>query len=194
MIPSKVAAKILADAFKHYPLMLYAFEGKTEQARSQCLMHLYSACAHACTKFGGLAVNEPQTAAIVWLAGKNFPLGLLRELQSGMISVPLNLGVKPTLRLVNHDAVSEQWIRKNAGERMGYIWCLGVLEAQRGKGLSRIMIEKSIAQMKAQGLNEFWLKTEDPKNVAIYRKLGFEMVHQTVVKSSGIQTWIFKWV
>jgi len=186
------AGTILAEAFLHYPLMLYAFSEQTEEQRSRSLLHLYSGCANACSKFGGVHVSDNQKAAIVWLSGKNFPLGLFREIQSGMISLPFKLGVKSLLRLVNHDAVSEGWIRKNAGEKMGYIWCVGVAASERGKGYSRLMIEHSITAMKAQGLNEFWLKTEDPKNVAIYLKLGFDLVHEITAKSSGIKTWIFR--
>lgn len=75
---------------------------------------------------------------------------------------------------------------------MDYIPCLHMAVYQRGKGYSRILIDKAIAEMKAQGLTSFWLKTEDPKNVAIYLKLGFELIHETVVKSSGINSWVFK--
>jgi hypothetical protein len=41
-------------------------------------------------------------------------------------------------------------------------------------------------------MNSFWLKTEDQKNAAIYLKLGFELVYDIVVKSSGIKNWVFK--
>ena len=172
--------------------MLYAFSEQTEEQRSRSLLHLYSGCANACSKFGGVHVSDNQKAAIVWLSGRNFPLGLFREIQSGMFSLPFKLGVTSLLRLVNHDAASEGWIRKNAGEKMGYIWCVGVAPSERGKGYSRLMIERSITAMKEQGLDEFWLKTEDPKNVAIYLKLGFDLVNEITAKSSGIKTWIFR--
>jgi ribosomal protein S18 acetylase RimI-like enzyme len=93
---------------------------------------------------------------------------------------------------MNHDAVPETWIKKNAGENFGYIWCLGVLAANRGKGWSRLLIDRSIAEMKKKAINEFWLKTEDPKNVLIYNKMGFEVMYETIVKSSGIRSWVMK--
>lgn len=186
------AGAILADAFLHYPLMQYAFEGRTEETRSKGLLHLYTSCAAASSKFGGVIVTPDKNGALIWLSGQNFPLGLMREIKSGMATIPFNLGPKATLRLINHDAVPEGWIRRQAGEKMGYIWCLGVAASQRGKGYSRVLIEQSIVDMRRQGLTEFWLKTEDPRNVAIYLKLGFELVHETVVKSSGIKSWVFR--
>lgn len=192
MQPYQLAGKILADAFFYYPLMQYAFEGKSEANRSKGLLHLYTSCAAACSKYGGIVITPDKQGALIWLPGKNFPLGLLREIKSGMAAIPFKLGPKSTLRLINHDAVPEGWIREQAGENMGYIWCVGVAADERGKGYSRILIEETITQMRRQGITEFWLKTEDPKNVAIYLKLGFELVYETVVKSSGIKSWVFK--
>ena len=186
------ATKILAEAFLHYPLMKYAFEERTVEERSKSLHHLYKCCISACNKYGGVIITEDNQGALIWLSGKNFPLGLMREIKSDMWTIPFRLGVKPTLRLMNHDNVPEGWIKKNAGEKMGYIWCVGINANERGKGYSRKLIDESIAQMRAQGMNEFWLKTEDEKNVAIYRKLGFELVCETLVKSSGLKSWVFR--
>ncbi len=72
---------------------------------------------------------------------------------------------------------------------MGYIWCIGVLNEARGKGYSRLLCEQSMGQMRQLGLSTCWLKTEDPKNVTIYQKLGFRVMNEMVVKSSGIASW-----
>lgn len=192
MLINQQAGAILADSFLHYPLMQYAFDGRSEEQRRQGLRQLYSRCTVAAAKYGGVITSGEHKGALIWLPGKNYPLGLFREFMSGMAPLPFKLGFKTTLRLVNHDSVPEGWIRKNAGEKMGYIWCVGVAASERGKGYSRILIEQCIADMKAQGMNEFWLKTEDPKNVLIYTKLGFELVYETIVKSSGLKSWVLR--
>lgn len=192
MLSYQQAGAILADAFLHYPLMQYAFEGRTETERKKGLLALYTHCARAATIYGGLLLGPLQQGALIWLPGKHFPLGLMREVQSGMAAIPFKLGIKPTLRLMNHDAVPEGWIAKNAGENYGYIWVVGVSATERGKGYSRQLIEQAMTNMRAQGLHEFWLKTEDPKNVTIYQKLGFELVYETVVKSSGLKSWVMR--
>ncbi len=186
------AGKILGDAFLHYPLMKYAFEGKTEEARARGLHHLYKHCSKAASIYGGVMVTPDQQGALIWLPGKHFPLGLMHEIKSGMWAIPFNLGIKTTLRLMNHDGELDKWIAENAGEKYGYIWCVGVAFAARGKGYSRKLIDRAIADMRTQGMNEFWLKTEDPKNVTIYQKLGFELVYETVVKSSGVRGWVMR--
>lgn len=192
MQPYQQAGSILADAFLHYPLILHAFDGKTEAVRSNALHHLYKNCSKAASLYGGVIVTRDNQGALIWLPGKHFPLGIIRMLKSGMAAIPFQIGAKATVRLMKHDGEPEGWIAKNAGEKMGYIWCLGVTANYRGKGYSRKLIEQSIADMTAQGMNEFWLKTEDPKNVLIYQKMGFEVVYDTVVESSGMRSWVMK--
>lgn len=186
------AEKILADAFLHYPLMQYAFEGRSEEDRGKSLQHLFKHCTSAAAIYGGVIITPDEQGALIWLPGKNFPLDLVREIKSGMWIIPFALGIKPTLRLINHDAEPEGWIKKNAEKNFGYIWNIGVTENARGKGYSRKLIDKAIEQMRAQGMNEFWLKTEDPKNVMIYQKLGLVLVYETVVKSSGVRSWVMR--
>lgn len=186
------AGSILAEAFLHYPLMQYAFEEKTEEAKRKGLHHLYTHCVKAALWYGGVVITPNQQGALIWLRGNHFPLGLTREIKSGMWAVPFKLGLKTTLRLMNHDAEPDNWLRENASPNFGYVWCVGVNNVARGKGYSRLLIERSIDEMKQLGMNEYWLKTEDPKNVAIYRKLGFETVGHFTVKSSGIPCWIMR--
>ncbi len=192
MYNHELAGKILADAFLHYPLMNYAFEGNAEEERSAGLHHLYKCCSKTASIYGGVILTSDQQGALIWLPGKHFPLGLKHEINSGMWMIPFNLGIKTTLRLVNHDDELDKWIDKNANENYGYIWCVGVNASARGKGYSRQLIDQAITDMRALGMTEFWLKTEDPKNVTIYQKLGFELVYETVVKSSGVRGWVMR--
>jgi ribosomal protein S18 acetylase RimI-like enzyme len=189
---NQTAARIIANAFLHYPLMLYAFEGRTEQQRAQLLNKLYGRCVAAAAMYGGVLLTPDKLGAVIWLPGKNFTLTLRKEIRSGMAAIPFQLGPKATLRLMNHDAESEGWIKKNAGPKMGYIWCIGVSPEVRGKGYSRLLIDQSMEQMRHLGLTGCWLKTEDPKNVTIYQKLGFTLINEMTVKSSGIQSWAMR--
>ncbi len=189
---NREAGTIIAKAFLHYPLMQYAFAGHTEEKRQQLLNHLYTRCVAAADIYGGVLVTPEKQGAVIWLPGKNFQLTLLHEIRSGMALIPFQIGIKQTLRLMNHDGESEGWLRKNASVNMGYIWCIGVSAEARGNGYSRMLIDQSLGQMRELGLSECWLKTEDPKNVTIYQKLGFTLMNEMTVKSSGIKSWAMK--
>ncbi len=189
---NETASRVIAASFLHYPLMLYAFKEHSQEKRAARLQHLYNRCVSAASIYGGIEISPDMQGAVIWLPGKNFTLTLAKEIRSGMALIPFEIGIKPTLRLMNHDGESEGWIKKNASPNMGYIWCIGVLPHARGNGNSRILIENSIAKMRDIGLTECWLKTEDPKNVTIYQKLGFSVVNEMKVKSSGITSWAMK--
>jgi ribosomal protein S18 acetylase RimI-like enzyme len=183
------ASAVLTSAFLNYPLMKYAFKKHTEAPRQVLIHRLHSRCVAASAIYGGVITTPDNQGAVIWLPGKNFPLGWLKEIRSGMAAIPFQVGIKQTLRLMQHDGESEGWIKKNADADMGYIWCIGVLKEAQGKGYSRLLMEQSMQQMLSQGLTTCWLKTEDPKNVTIYQKLGFSVMNEMVVKSSGITSW-----
>jgi len=191
-LPNKTATDIIARAFQNYPLMAYAFSGKPEQQRAALLTKLHGKCVAAASIYGGVITTRDSQGALIWLPGKHFPVTLSMEIRSGMALIPVQIGIIPTLRLMRHDGESEGWIAKNAGVNMGYIWCVGVLPGSQGKGYSRLLIDQSIEQMRRLGLTECWLKTEDAKNVTIYQKLGFSLINEMVVKSSGITSWAMK--
>lgn len=188
----QIATRILGDAFLHYPLMKYAFEGHSEEERAALLLKLYRGCVSAAHIYGGVLITPDELGAVIWLPRKSFPLTLSMEIRSGMWTLPVQLGQRATLRLMNHDRESEGWIKKNVGRQMAYIWCIGVALQARGKGYCRQLIDQSIDQMRLLGLKECWLKTEDPKNVAIYEKLGFVVMNHMVVRSSGIDSWAMR--
>ena len=188
----ETAGRIIADAFLHYPLMTYAFEGMTEKRRARQLLTLHTKCVKASAMYGAVITRPDELGALIWLPGENFTLSLAKEILSGMATIPLQLGPKATLRLMRHDGESEGWIKKNADTGMAYIWCVGVASRARGRGYSRLLIDECIAQMRQLGHTECWLKTEDPKNVIIYQKLGFTLMNEMVVKSSGITSWAMR--
>ena len=188
----QIASRVLADAFLHYPLMKYAFEGHTDEEHAALLLKLYTGCVSAANIYGGVHTTPDNLGAVIWLPGKSFPLTLTMEIRSGMWTLPVQLGQKVTLRLMNHERESEGWVKKKSIRDMGYIWCVGVALQARGRGYSRVLIDESIDHMRQLGLSECWLKTEDPKNVAIYEKLGFTLMNHMVVKSSGIDSWAMR--
>jgi ribosomal protein S18 acetylase RimI-like enzyme len=187
-----IVGRILAAAFHRYPLMMYAFAGLRDEERARRLQCLYTRCTQAATLYGGGVLAEKQEGAAIWLHPDHFQLSLPEELKSGMAWLPLELGIRPTLRLVRHDGESEGWIKQYAPASIGYLWCIGVPPEMQGRGIGRWLINECTTQMRAAGLSECWLKTEDPKNVAIYQKLGFEMMRMMTVKSSGIPSWAMR--
>ena len=184
--------QVLGEAFLDYPLMRYACDGQSPEKYKKSFFTLYGCCANGCAAYGNTFLHPSGDGALTYPSGDSFPMGLWKELQTGFLAVPLNLGLKATLRLIKHEEEVEPWIRKNASKSMGYIWCIGVRPSAQGKGYSREMMDLAVKEMKEKGMEEIWLKTEDAKNVKIYEKLGFKVEKHVVAKSSGIDAWMMK--
>ena len=108
----ETAGRINAEAFLHYPLMTYAFEGMSDEQRARQLLTLHTKCVKASAMYGGVITRPDELGALIWLPGQNFTLSLPKEILSGMATLPLLLGPKATLRLMRHDGESEGCIKK----------------------------------------------------------------------------------
>ncbi|CAK4610048.1 unnamed protein product, partial [Aphanomyces euteiches] len=93
-----------------------------------------------------------------------------------------------------HDIESGQFTLKHANQSMGWIWAVGVAPEGQGKGYCRYLMEKAIDDVRAQGMTEIWFTTYKDVNVTIYKKLGFQVMTEKVISSSGIKSWIVKYV
>ena len=64
-----------------------------------------------------------------------------------------------------------------------------------GQGLGSKMIRGALEEMRQQGYETCWLRTENPKNVCLYEHLGFQKIHTEIPSScSGQQYWLMSQV
>lgn len=71
---------------------------------------------------------------------------------------------------------------------MWFLGTVGVHPAAQGKGLGRAVLEPGI-QAAAEAQVPASLETADPRDVAFYRKLGFEAVAEVDIPDNGPKTW-----
>lgn len=112
------------------------------------------------------------------------------ESSMGLVTIPQGKTVKELTGLANSvyfalidDYVIKGWVLIGetadpySGERIGMIGELFVLPLFRGKGLGRLLMEHSIAELKARGIKKIQLNVF-AGNVAkkLYRQIGFQDV------------------
>ncbi|CAK4642831.1 unnamed protein product, partial [Aphanomyces euteiches] len=103
--------------------------------------------------------------------------------------LPFQVGFRPILRIVRHYHDSEMYTLEHASANAGWIWVVGVAPEGQGKGHCRRMMETAIDAMRTQGMDEIWLTTDKDVNVTIYKKLGFQVIKEKVISSSGVKSW-----
>lgn len=183
-------ASLLARAFAEDPLMRYVIGD--EGPRHRHLTMLFEGAERACRLRGGVAEQREARAVIaaaIWLPFAVMPLSLATIVRSGMIWAPFALGGSAIARLQRHEVPCERYLRRTLPASSGYLWSVGVEPAATGRGLGRSVIAAACAQMAAHHLTHCALKTENASNVAIYRRLGFELKNTLVDPRSDLTSW-----
>jgi ribosomal protein S18 acetylase RimI-like enzyme len=71
-----------------------------------------------------------------------------------------------------------------------YIHCVGVEPSLAGQGIGSKLIGTALSRIGQNG-GLCTLRTEQPRNVRFYEKLGFRCVEQLDVPTTGLSAWFF---
>ncbi|MEM9148943.1 MAG: GNAT family N-acetyltransferase [Cyanobacteria bacterium P01_F01_bin.3] len=194
------AASILAQAFDRYPFMAYVLPNA--KTRIPKLANLFLPLVRSSYRHGRVNITPGGGGVLVWVPGKVFSnrVKFLDLFQSGMLTVPFSLGPSAFNRFTVHDEVCEEallqyarrhrMLRQDTSQDFAYIWAVGVHPNHAGKGVGSTMVRTALNEMSRQGYSTCWLRTETPKNVALYERLGFQQVHTEIPAASGQQYWL----
>ena len=181
--PEAVAA--LAAAFAEYPLLVLLCPDAQRRPRvvEAFCRFLFRAAVRCDGAFG-----TADRAAIVcsWPVGSEWPT-LWRTLRCGGLSFAWRMGWRAT-RLISRlegefDAAREEHV---PGPHC-YVPLLGVRPEAQGKGLSRAVM-RAVFDAADRARVPIYLETVPEANVAIYKKLGFELVGHREL-TVGLPNW-----
>jgi ribosomal protein S18 acetylase RimI-like enzyme len=186
------AGATLARAFHDDPLMVYAIPDADERAR--LLPDVYARMI----RFGCLAGEVHATAGADALDG--VALWMPPEAKwsrekieaSGMSQMPDLIGADAYQRY--REVVGREW---QARERdmtgaCWYLFLLGVEPKRQRRGLGDALMRPVIERAAAER-QPCYLETENERNVAFYRKQGFEViVNGEEAGASGVRFWSFR--
>ncbi|CAK4614129.1 unnamed protein product [Aphanomyces euteiches] len=143
MVNLTLVSRSLGRAFVNYPVMKFAFQGYTDADQLKRLTALYNKVATASSMYGGVVEAEDGNGAVCWLPCNQYPLGVWKELKSGMMMLPFQVGF-PLFRILRHYHESEKYAMEHASANAGWIWVVGVAPEGQGKGHCRRMMETAI--------------------------------------------------
>ena len=72
-----------------------------------------------------------------------------------------------------------------------YLWLLGAHPDAQGRGLGRAALESAVSSMRARGFARCVLRTQQPRNVSLYRYLGFDEFARHTPTWTPLETIIF---
>lgn len=184
----KQAAAVLSRAFSRDPFMSYVFPNA--QTREQKLAALFQPVIRCSQRYGGVEITAGGEGVLGWLSGEHFPLGAMQLVTTGMISIPLRIGLPAFFRLQGHEEGCDRALAQRAPEGFAYLWVVGVRPEAAGQGYGKQVIQSALTAMENRGHSSCLLRTDNENNVAIYKCLGFEPIHSAIVPKSNLPFWV----
>jgi ribosomal protein S18 acetylase RimI-like enzyme len=181
------AAAALAGAFARDPAWVWALPD--ERRRGRVLPWFFRAALRYALRHGRVyaTATSPVGAAIVLpperprLAGGDLA-------RAGLWQMPLRAGPRGFRRFTTQGRVLEERHDRDVAPRHAYVWLLGVDAAAHGRGLGSAVLRAVTAEADARGVPTY-LDTTNERNLAFYRRHGFELAHAGAFPGGGCRFW-----
>lgn len=181
------AAAVLGRAFSEYELFQYYFPDKTVRRAVADTFGFIS--LSVCLKYGEVYASSQKLEGVAaWLPPGKAPFGIWQIVRSVPPLVLLRSGRQGASRMIAYGRYVDKLHRKLVPYSHWYLQIIGVDPAQHGQGFSSRLLRPVLERIDREQMPCF-LETNTEKNVAIYRRFGFEVVSQN--KVTGTEVTIF---
>ena len=182
------AAEVLSSAFAGDPLLVWSCGQRERSGMHASALTTTALWIKARSAFG--CFDGERVRAVALYQRPHEKVGLFRALQAGLWRWPFRAGPVGTQRILYTFGVADRFKASLLnGEPHYYLDTLGVHAdfARRGHG-PRLLLD-SLAQLRAQQPAPCFLLTHLPHNVALYQRLGFEVIGECAVPKTPITFW-----
>jgi ribosomal protein S18 acetylase RimI-like enzyme len=180
------ARMVLGRAFHHYPLLEYAVSDSARRFRVS--LTLYGSLLRDALRLGHVDTTPEVAGVACWLPPGIGPMTLLRQIRSGMASLPFHLGIAGTHKLVLYDNWSVRLHHQYAPEPHWYLLALGVDTHRQGQGVGSQLMTPQLQQADRDGI-ACYLDTHLERNVRLYQKHGFEVMWTGTPAGHPVPIW-----
>lgn len=180
------ARHVLGRAFHDYPLMQYAMPDAARRLRGTTA--LYGAILSDCLRHGAVYGADNIAAVACWLPPGTGVPGFVRQLQAGILKLPLGFGLRGTQRLLAYDKIAQRLHHEYAPEPHWYLASLGVEPDRQRQGLGSRLLEPHLAQADRDG-HACYLDTHRESNVRLYERHGFHVTWQGTAPGHPVTIW-----
>lgn len=178
-------AALFARAFQDDPLMRYAIPDARQRRR--LLPGLMGLNVRYGCRYGEVYYTPEYMGAAFWLPPGQSTYTLWRLLRAGMFVAPLRLPWPALRRLAAGESRAHALHERYAPGPHWYLAQIGVEPAHQRQGVASRLLRPMLARADAAGL-PCYLETENPANISIYQRYGFQAVGEDVVPN-GPHIW-----
>lgn len=182
------AAETLVQAFRDDPLYAYIIPDEAHRIRST--RGLWDALIRVTLVYGQVWTTPELNGVACWLSPGNAEIGFRHMLRTGFALARAMMRFESGARrramwLIDH---MDEVHRRVMPEPHWYLWTLGVEPAAQGQGIGGSLLGPVLARASAAGL-PCYLETQTERNVAFYRKHGFEVLTEERVPGHDLMLW-----
>jgi ribosomal protein S18 acetylase RimI-like enzyme len=185
----EAAAAMLARAFRDDPL--YRAVAPREDRRRMLLLWLHDKMLRYCALHGTMHTLPSLEGAACWLPPGRAELTIGGILRSGLIGLPLRMGLGAYVRFNDYVSRTNDFRRSHTPDTYWYLWVLGVDPAHQGRGIGGRLMRPVLERADASG-TVCYLETEAERNLVFYQRHGFRVVDQATVTRLGVRTWALR--
>ena len=182
------AAEVLGRAFSDYPFITCFF--RDDMAKGRKMAHAFAAVpVHVCLRYGEVYASSGKMEGVAaWLPPGLAPFGVRQVLRSVPLPVLFRFATSGVARMRAMGDYIEERHRQAVTVPHWYLQILGVEPAHQGQGFSSRLLRPMLARIDGEGLPCF-VQTNTEKNVAIYERFGFRVVHESKVPGIDMMNW-----
>ena len=179
-------AAVLGRAFAEYELLRYYFSDETQ--RGAIANTFVSIALSVCLKYGeAYASSEKMEGVAAWLPPGKAPFGSWQMMRSVPFSILFGFGRQGANRLRAYGSYIDNLHRKLVQYPHWYLQIIGVDPAYHGQGFSSRLLRPVLERIDLERMPCF-LETNTGKNVAIYRRFGFEVVSEDKMPGTEVMS------
>lgn len=176
-------AETLTDGFSKYNLYEYVCNGQYDYDK---MMLFWKVSVLLVTDNAiCIADSHEMNSVIVYIPPKTKEPGLLSYLKAGGLKMLFKVGVKTAVRLLRFDDESKKVAKKHKKDKDGYLMAFATRLDKQGQGYGKPLLQALLQYLDASG-EGCYLETLKPENVGIYKRYGFVLEEETVIKNGDL--------
>ena len=169
-------AAVLGRAFAEYELFRYYFPDETQRRTAAGAYALISLAV--CLKYGEVYTSSEKLEGVAaWMPPGKAPFGGWQLVRSVPLGIVARFGRQGAGRMWSYIRFVDDLHRKLVPYPHWYLQIIGVDPAHQGQGFSSRLLRPVLERIDRERMPCF-LETNNEKNVAIYRRSGFEVVSE----------------
>jgi ribosomal protein S18 acetylase RimI-like enzyme len=180
------ASDVLARAFLADPAWVWAIPDDARRAR--VLSWFFGAVVRYGHGVGEVRVSEPEDGAVILLPPDKPRLDSPQLVRAGLWQMVFRAGPGGYSRFLTMRRVLEERHDVDVGPRHWYVWLLGVDPPRQGHGVGSALLASVCTDADRDGV-PCYLDTTNERNLAFYRRHGFEVVYEGEFPRGGPHLW-----